>query len=103
MTDLRINPDGLHRASSLLQGEVDSLVRQTEAVLAEVSDVSALGTNDTLGSLASMIYGLAIDRVRETVASVEQEYRLHAQKLEIAAVLYERTESANVASAEGIH
>lgn len=102
MTDLRINPSGLRRASSSLQDEVDSFLRQTDALLAEVSDVTALGTNDTLGSLASMIYGLAIERVRETVQSVQQEYALHAQKLEIAAALYEQTEQANAASADGI-
>ena len=89
---MQFNPTVLESSSKRMDGAVDDLVSKTEALLGEVSDVSVLGTNDTLGSIASMIYGMAISAVEESVRSVQDEYGNHGGKLREAASQYAAAE-----------
>lgn len=75
----------LRAGGQRMHASAEDLVSKTEALLGEVGDVSALGTNDTLGSVASMLYELALDAVRESITSIKDEYGEHGDKLTNAA------------------
>ncbi len=96
MSDIQFEPSALRRAGEGMEEAVSDLVAKTEALMGEVGDVSALGTNDTLGGIASMLYSAVLERVQETVSSVSEEYSSHGQRLLVAAQVYEATEEAAV-------
>ncbi|MGA4506586.1 hypothetical protein ACQB6R_13640 [Propionibacteriaceae bacterium G1746] len=92
MADVQFNLASLDSSSKRMDAAVEDLVAKTQSLLGEVSDVTVLGTNDTLGSIASMLYGLAIQAVQESVASVQEEYGAHGGKLREAATQYAAAE-----------
>ena len=93
-----VNPGTIQKASEGMAESAQDLVTKTQSLLGEVSDVSALGTNDTLGSLASMLYSAVLERVQETVDSVAQEYGGNADNLAQAAQAYNAVETDAVQS-----
>lgn len=101
--NLQFDVGALEGSSKRMQAAVEDMVTKTQSLLGEVSDVSALGTNDTLGSIASMIYGLALQAVQESVASVQESYGEHGSKLSDAAAQYAAVEEgfAQAASKAG--
>lgn len=68
------------------------LEAKTSALLAEVSDLSVLGTNDTLGGVAQMIYGAFLEVFQETSTDLTQGYTDTGEKLTAAGRLYEQVE-----------
>ena len=92
MADVQFNLGSLEVSGRRMDAAVEDLVAKTQSLLGEVSDVSVLGTNDTLGSIASMLYGLAIGAVQESVASVQEEYGVHGGKIREAAAQYQTAE-----------
>lgn len=92
MADVQFNTGSLDASSKRMDAAVEDLVAKTQALLGEVSEVSVLGTNDTLGSIASMLYGLAIQAVQESVASVQEEYGNHGGLLREASAQYAAAE-----------
>ncbi len=71
------------------------LVSKTQAHIGSVSDLSALGTDDTLGSICQMIYQAVLERVQQTAEAVGQTYDDHGDKLNQAAKLYAEVERGN--------
>ncbi len=92
---LQFEPSSLRKAAAGMDEASAELLGKAQALLAEVGDVSALGTNDTLGSLASALYSAVLARVQETVDSVATELGEHGGALSEAASAYEATEEAN--------
>lgn len=92
MVDVQFNLASLESSGKRMDAAVEDLVQRTQSLLAEVSDVSVLGTNDTLGSIASMLYGLAIGAVQESVASVQDEYGSQGDRIRQAAASYQAAE-----------
>lgn len=92
MADVQFNLGSLEGSSKRMDAAVEDLVSKTQSLLGEVSDVSVLGTNDTLGSIASMLYGLAITAVEESVASVQEEYGSQGERIREAAASYQAAE-----------
>lgn len=95
MPELQFDPASLRKSAGGMHDSSEELVRVTQDLLAKVGDPSALGTNDTLGSIASALYGALLERVQETVGSVAEEYATQRDKLQFAAIAYEETERAN--------
>ncbi|MDO5287208.1 MAG: hypothetical protein Q4G45_10390 [Actinomycetia bacterium] len=102
MSDIQFEPSALRRAAGGMDEAVQDLLAKTQALMGEVGDVSALGTNDTLGGVASMLYSAVLARVQETVDSVAEEYGAHSQRLGAAAELYSATEDAAVQASDAI-
>lgn len=102
MADVQFNLGSLEASGRRMDAAVEDLVSRTRALLDEVSDVSVLGTNDTLGSIASMLYGLAIGAVQESVASVEEEYGVHGGKIREAAAQYQAAEEGFARASSGM-
>lgn len=90
--NLQFNVEAINQSSKKMQATADDLVAQVNSLLASVGDPSVLGTNDTLGSVASMLYGLAMDAVKQCVESIQNEYGSHSGKLSEAAKLYQAGE-----------
>lgn len=103
MSDFKVNPGTLRKASEGMSEAAQDLTSKTEALLGEVGDVSALGTNDTLGGIASALYGAVLERVQETVDSVKEEYGGQSTKLASAAKAYAAVEEANMKAASTIN
>ncbi|SDD77957.1 WXG100 family type VII secretion target [Auraticoccus monumenti] len=92
---IQFEPESLRRAAAGMDDAAQELLSKAQALLSEVGDVSALGTNDTLGSIASMLYSAVLARVQETVDSVSSELGAHGGALASAAEGYAGTEDAN--------
>lgn len=92
MTDVQFNLGSLEASSKRMDAAVQELVSKTQGLLGEVSDASVLGTNDTLGSIAQMLYQLAVQAVQESIASVQEEYGTHGGKLREASAQYQAAE-----------
>lgn len=90
--NIQFDPTSLKRAADGINEAVQDLVAKTQALMGEVSDVSVMGTNDTLGGIASMLYEAVLARVQETVDSVTEEYGAHGERLEAASQAYATTE-----------
>lgn len=102
MTEVSFSPGELRKAASGMDDAAQDLVARAQALLGEVGDVSALGTNDTLGSIASALYGAVLDRVQETVDSVSTELGNHGGALSDAAAGYQATEETNAQLGESV-
>lgn len=89
------SPGALRKGAEGFTDSAQGLDSRLQALLSEVGDVSALGTNDTLGSLASMVYGVILERVQETSGSISDEYDDQAEALAIAARAYASVEQEN--------
>lgn len=87
--DLHINPDQLRNAAARLSAGSEDFTSQSAAMLSELSDPSFLGTNDTLGSIASMLYSLAIQAFQESINSIIEELGIQASLLSTAAYEYQ--------------
>ncbi|MGJ6979004.1 hypothetical protein ACSDQ9_00525 [Aestuariimicrobium soli] len=97
--NLQFDLGALDTAGRKMDAAVDDLVSTTQALLAEVSDVTVLGTNDTLGGIASMLYGLVLERVNETITSIQTEYGAQGGKLREARQAYADVEDSFTQSA----
>ncbi|MDN5726661.1 MAG: hypothetical protein L0G99_12140 [Propionibacteriales bacterium] len=95
MSDIQFDPTSLQKSAGAMSESAEELVRVTQDLLGEVGDPSVLGTNDTLGGIASALYGALLERVQETVESVAEEYAGQSGKLQGAAAAYAETETAN--------
>lgn len=92
---LEFDPGALDKAAAGFDDAAQDLIGRTQSLMGEVGDVSALGTNDTLGSIASMMYAVVLERVQETVDSIAEEYSAQQGALSSAAQAYRSTEEAN--------
>lgn len=99
MRDLQFDVASLRRSGGGIHEAADDLGARTQVVLAECGDLSALGTYDTLGSVAQLLYGAVLERVQETADSLVESAGDHGASLSNAADLYEATEDANAAAA----
>lgn len=102
MPDLRFDPASLDKSAGGMTDAAEQLRRRTEALLGAVGDVTALGTNDTLGGVASMVYSVVLERVQETVDSVVDGLDGQSARLTHAARSYRSTEETHVADANTI-
>lgn len=102
MSTIKFDPSSFRKGGQGITDAADDLKGKTHALLSEVSDLSALGTNDTLGSLAQVIYGAVLERVRETVDAVCENYGEHGGRLATAAKLYEDVERGNTEATKQI-
>lgn len=99
MSDLTFDVASLRRSGDGLVEAADDLASRTRAVLTECGDLTALGTYDTLGSVAQALYGAVLERVQDTVDSLVDSAGDHGAALANAAELYAATEDANVHAA----
>jgi len=102
VSDIRFDVPSLQRAGGGMREAADDLIARTQAVLADCGDLSALGTYDTLGALASAMYAAVLDRVQDTVSSIAEATDEHGLALGRAAEMYQATEDANVALGQGM-
>lgn len=79
--------------------EVSAAVNE---LVGAAGDPSALGGNDTVGGIASAIYGGVIQYLQGCVKTLESGYGGHGQLLDKAAGAFERAESANAAMLKGL-
>lgn len=88
-------PSTLRRAGAGIREATEDLTARTQAVLADCSDLTALGTDDTIGSLAQGMYAAVLERVQDTVGSLTRVAGQQSDALNVAAQLYAEVESTN--------
>lgn len=99
MSQLRFDSASYTKASAGMADAGDEIANRTEALLAQVSDLSVLGTNDILGSVCQMIYGTYLDIFSETVTGLSDSYGDTAARLAAAGRAYAEVEAANAQGA----
>ena len=82
----------LDGSSKRMEAAAQDLATKTSSLMGEVSDATVLGTNDTLGSIASMLYSLAVQAVQESVDSVQEEYGVQGDKIASARAAFAAAE-----------
>lgn len=95
MSEVQFDPASLRKSAQGMSDSADDLIKVTQSLLGKVGDPSVLGTNDTLGGVASALYAALLERVQESVDSVSEEFGTQGGKLQGAAAAYEATETSN--------
>ncbi|WP_026928208.1 hypothetical protein [Granulicoccus phenolivorans] len=90
-----------HGGEGMNQAGTD-LAARTQDLLAQVSDLSVLGTNDTLGGIAQMIYSVFLGSFQETTGSLTEGYQGHGERLTIAGQAYAQLEAGNIDLAQAV-
>lgn len=68
------------------------LENRTSSLMSQVTDLSVLGTYDTLGGVAQMIYGVFLEVFQETASDLGQGYGDTGEALSAAGKMYRETE-----------
>lgn len=102
MSQIRFEPESYNRAAEGMSEAGEELAQRTEALLGQVSDLSVLGTNDTLGGVCQMIYGAYLQVFTETVTDLIEGYGEEATGLQAVAQSYQAVEESNTAGSEAI-
>lgn len=102
MSHVQFDVDSLRRAGAGMIESADDLAARTQSVVAECGDLTVLGTNDTLGSVAQLLYAAVLQRVQETVDSLTGATGDHGELLQAAAEAYSETETVNTQLGRGI-
>lgn len=100
--DIVIDTVALRRSADELSATAQHVHNTGQALLSQVSDLSVLGTHDTLGSLAQLLYGAVLARVSETLDSISTEYINHATALAQSAADYDEYEAAAAEAGSGM-
>jgi len=100
MSQIRFEPQTWTRAAEGMSDAGEELAQRTQALLGQVSDLSVLGTNDTLGGVCQMIYGTYLQVFTETVTELIQGYGEEASGLHATAAAYQGVEDANASGGE---
>lgn len=87
--------EGMNRAGQ-------DLATRTRNLLAEVTDLSVLGTYDTLGGISQMIYSVFLEVFQETAGDLAAGYQDHGERLTVAGQAYAQLENDNVTMAQAI-
>lgn len=102
MTSLQFDVGALRKAATGMDAAAQDLADKTQSVMGRCSDLSVLGTNDTLGSLAQMLYAAVLERVQQTVDSLVDATHEQGTRLATAADLYAQVEKDNAQAAAAI-
>lgn len=102
MSDVTFDVASLRRAGGGMQDAAEDLAARAQSVLRDCGDLSALGTYDTLGSVAQAMYAAVLERVQDTVDSLVDTTDNHGVALRTAADLYEETERDNAAAGHAV-
>lgn len=102
MSHVQFDVDSLRRAGAGLIESADDLAARTQSVVAECGDLTVLGTNDTLGSVAQLLHAAVLQRVQETVDSLTSATGDHGKLLQAAGDAYSETETVNTQLGSGI-
>lgn len=92
---IEFDPGSYDRAGEGVAEANAELVQKSQALLAEVSDLSVLGTNDTLGGIAQIIYGVFLEAFQETVTGLGEGYADAHERLAATAASYRAVEDGN--------
>lgn len=92
----------LRRSADEMDAAAEHVYTTGQDLLSRVSDLSVLGTNDTLGALAQLLYGAVLARVSETLESISTEFGNHAVALSQSAADYDEFETAAAEAGTGM-
>lgn len=95
-SDTRFSVEAYRRAGTELGTQGQDLASEAQSFLAAVSDSSVLGRNDTLGSIAVMIYDGVIAHVEQCLGTLVDAYDGFGTTLHDSADAYEAVEADNV-------
>ncbi len=102
MTEIRFDPTSYQKGAAGMNDAGSELAERTQALLAQVSDLSVLGTNDTLGGVCQMIYSVYLDVFNETVSGLIDGYADEGERLSAASQSYAAVEESNTQGASQI-
>lgn len=91
---ITFDPTSFRKGAAGMDDAGQDLSKRTSALLAEVTDLSVLGTYDTLGGVAQMIYSAFLEVFQETASDLSAGYEDTGAKLSAAGDLYADTERA---------
>lgn len=92
MSDIQFNPSSYAKGGEQMATAGQDLQTRTQSLLAEVSDLSVLGTNDTLGGVCQMIYGVFLQVFTETAQGAAQSLGWQGQQLTAVGKQYQGME-----------
>ncbi len=101
-TSIRFHPGSYDQGASQVQRAAADLQARTKALLGEVSDLSVLGTNDTLGGVAQTVYGVFLEVFQETVDDLGESIDAQGRQLRAVGDTYRDLEARNTELARSV-
>lgn len=102
MTQVEFSPQSWRSGGQTMMQAGDQLATGANSFLSEVGDSSVFGGNDVLGSVASMIYGLMVERMGGCLDALAAGYQSYGDLAVQTGDAYEETEAQATALAESI-
>ena len=96
MTQIQFDPSAWRSGGGQMMSAGDTIASQSQSFLGAVSDPSVFGGNDILGSVASMIYGLVIERMGGCLDTLSEGYGTYGDLASQTGDAYAELEANNV-------
>ena len=100
--EVRFSPESYAQAGSAMMRAGQDVQAKTQALLWQVNDLNVLGTNDTLGGVAQMIYGVFLEVFQETVEDLATRMGEQGEQLQTVGQAYAEVETENTGLASRI-